>query len=58
MSPIGRPKSDNPKKFRLEIRLTEEEDARLKRCAEVLHVSRTEVINRGITLVEKEMNKK
>lgn len=58
MSPrTGRPTS-NKKTERLEIRLAPNEAATLQECAERLHVSKTEVINRGVQLVKAELDKK
>lgn len=52
MSPkIGRPKSDNPKNVRIEIRLTEKDAEKLKQCAEELNTNRTDIICKGIDLV-------
>ena len=49
MSPrTGRPKSDNPKNVRLEIRLTEMEAKKLANCADKLGITRTAVILKGI----------
>ena len=59
MSPrTGRPKSDNPKNVRLEIRLTQQDADRLQKCSDVLNITRTDVILKGIDLVEAELNKK
>lgn len=58
MSPSGRPKSDNPKSERLEIRLTQKEAQDLKYCADALGLTRTEVINKGVQLVKAEIGKK
>ncbi len=33
MAKMGRPKSDNPKDFRISVRLTEDEYNRFKECA-------------------------
>lgn len=58
MSPrTGRPKSDNPKSVRLEIRLTPSEAERLQRCADELKVPRTKVLMKGLDLVEAELQK-
>lgn len=57
MSPKGRPPVDNPKNIRLEIRLTKDEAELLKYCADELNVNRTDVINKGIKLVESEIKK-
>lgn len=48
----GRPKSDNPKNIRLEIRLDRETNQILERCAERLNTTKTDVIKRGILLVD------
>lgn len=58
MSPAGRPKADNPKNIRLEIRLTQEQNKLLEECAEKLNTTKTEVINKGIVLVKEELDKK
>ncbi|MFR8171205.1 MAG: CopG family transcriptional regulator [Marvinbryantia sp.] len=58
MSPAGRPKIENPKNIRLEIRLTEQEHELLNECAERLSSTKTEVINKGIQMVKEELDKK
>lgn len=56
MSPkTGRPKSDNPKNIRLEIRLTQEQSEILARCAAELNLTRTAVIVKGIEKVYQEI---
>lgn len=58
MSPrTGRPKSDNPKSDRLEIRMTKEESERLIKCSKELGISRTDVLMKGLSLVESELKK-
>lgn len=58
MSPrTGRPTS-NKKTGRLEIRLTPDELKDLQECSERMHVSKTEVINKGVQLVKAELDKK
>lgn len=58
MSPrTGRPTS-NKKTERLEIRLTPDEARDLQECAEQLHMSKTEVINKGVKLVKAELAEK
>lgn len=58
MSPrTGRPKIDNPKSERLEIRLTKDDSVRLEKCAQRLGISRTEVLLRGLSFVESELEK-
>lgn len=60
MSPIpkGTKLTDNPKNVRLEIRLTQEENNVLTECAKQLNTTKTNVINKGIQLVKKELDKK
>lgn len=60
MSPIpkGTKLTDNPKNVRLEIRLTQEENNVLTECAKQLNTTKTDVINKGIQLVKKELDKK
>lgn len=55
MSPkTGRPpKTEGKKSLRLEIRISEETAEQLKECSERLKISRAEVIERGIDLVDK-----
>ena len=58
MSPrTGRP-TQNKKTERIEIRMTLEESQLLNECAERLHVSKTEVLNKGVQLVKKELDEK
>lgn len=60
MSPIqkGTKLTDNPKNVRLEIRLTQAENNALTECAKQLNTTKTDVINQGIQLVKKELDKK
>ena len=60
MSPrTGRPpKCDTPKRARIEFRFTEKKAEQLLRCSKKLKVSRTEVVERGIDLVDAELNGK
>ena len=58
MSPAGRPKVENPKNIRLEIRLTKEQSNVLEYCAKELSKSKTDVINLGIQKVKEELEKK
>lgn len=58
MSPrTGRPPKENPKKVNIGLRITEETAKKLQDCADILHISRTEVIEKGIDLVEDELKK-
>ncbi|ERL26255.1 MULTISPECIES: hypothetical protein [unclassified Leptotrichia] len=57
MKKMGRPKSDNPRNKRLEIKLTESEDLELKKLSENLKITRTAIILKGIDLVKKELDK-
>lgn len=53
----GRP-TTNKKTERLEIRLTSDELALIQECADILKLSKTDVINRAIRLVKAEIDKK
>ena len=57
MKKRGRPKSDNPRNKRREIKLTENEDLELKKLSEKLKITRTAIILKGIDLFKKELNK-
>ena len=56
MSP--RHKSDNSKNMRFEIRMTKETADKLEYSAEQLDATKTEVVQRGIDLVKKELDEK
>ena len=56
MSP--RHKSDKSKNMRLEIRMSRETADKLTHCAERLNTTKTDVVQRGINLVEKELDEK
>lgn len=58
MSPAGRPKINNPKNVRLEIRLTKDENRLLEECANKMCVTKTEVIKEGVQLVKAKLDKK
>lgn len=58
MARMGRPKSDNPKSINLNIRLTKSQAERIQFCADKLHTSRTDVLLRGLDLVESKIKKK
>ena len=58
MSPkTGRPKSENPKNIRLEIRLDKDTNETLERCAKKLSATKTDVIKQGILLVDASIKK-
>ncbi len=58
MSPrTGRPRKEITKSVNLGLRLTEETAAKLQHCADALGISRTEVIEKGIDLVEQDIKK-
>ena len=58
MSPrTGRPPKEVTKSVNLGLRITKETADKLERCAQELHVSRTEVIETGIDLVERSLKK-
>jgi len=56
MSPKGRP-TDNPKKGRLEIRTSEEEERMLEYCCEVTGKNRTDIVRIGIRKVYEDLKK-
>lgn len=58
MSPAGRPKIENPKSERLEIRLTKTEAEEIQYCADMLKANKTEAILLGIKMLRKELEKK
>ena len=58
MSPkTGRPHKDITKSVNLGRRLTKDNADKLQRCAETLGISRTEVIEKGIDLVDETIKK-
>lgn len=58
MSPrTGRPTED-PKNIRLGVRLTKADREKLEYCCEVLGMTKTEVIQKGIEEVYQEIQKK
>lgn len=58
MSPkMGRPRKDVTKNVSIGLRLTQKTAEKLQRCADELGISRTEVIEKGIDLVEKTLDK-
>lgn len=58
MSPrTGRPPKEIKKSVNLGLRITQETADKLQKCADQLKISRTEVIEKGIDLVESTMKK-
>jgi hypothetical protein len=58
MSPkTGRPKKENPKNVEIGLRITKGTADKLQKCADILEVSRTEVIEKGIDLVYEGISK-
>lgn len=49
--------SEKSKHKRFEIRLDNEMDGILTECSEKLHVTKTDVINKGIRMVKSELDK-
>ena len=59
MSPrTGRPPKENPRKINLNIRLTEQEAKDIQECADILGISRTNVIVKGIEMVKPKIGKR
>lgn len=58
MSPrTGRPPKEIKKEIRLGLRLSLDTAKKLQYCAEKMNVSRTEIIEKGISLVEEKIKK-
>lgn len=57
MSPMGRPKSDNPKTKQLTVRLDGETLDKLDESAKALKTTRVEVIRKGIEKIFSETKK-
>jgi len=56
MSPkTGRPRIENPKNVKMNIRISEQTAKDLKECAEKLNTSRIDVIEKGIQLVREQL---
>ena len=58
MSPAGRPKIDNPKSERLEIRITNGQYQKLQDIASDIGTNKTDILMRGLQLVELQMKNK
>lgn len=59
MSPrTGRPKSENPKCVKMNIRISKQTAQDLQECADALNISRVNVIERGVDLVKKQIKQK
>jgi hypothetical protein len=52
------PKGENSKNVSLQLRITEKTARELKECSEILEISRTEVIEKGIEKIHAEAVKK
>ncbi len=57
MSPKGRPTNDKRDK-RFEIRLSQTTAQILEECSKQLNISKSEVVHKGILLVQKEVKKR
>lgn len=58
MSPrTGRPHKEVTKNVGLGLRLTQETAEKLQKCSDILNISRTEVIERGIDIVYEGLKK-
>ncbi len=57
MSPVGRPKADNPKSNRFSIRLDDETEEKLKIYCEKHHITKGEAVRRGINLLLEQKEK-
>ena len=57
MSPMGRPKSSNPKSTQLSVRLDKETLEKLDVCAKEHQETRAQIIRRGIEHVFEDLKK-
>lgn len=58
MSPkMGQKLTDNPKNVKLNLRLTKQEAEDIQYCADKLHTTRVDVVNRGIRKIKEEIDK-
>lgn len=58
MSPrTGRP-TDNPKKIRLELRLSDDDIEKLEYCYQKTKLSKAEILRKGLDMVYNELQKK
>lgn len=58
MSPkLGQKLTDNPKNVQLNLRLTKQEAEDIQYCADKLHTTRVDVVNRGVRKVKEEIDK-
>lgn len=55
---VGRPKSENPRNRRLEIRLNEDELNLINKCSAKLNLTRTATILLGVSKIKEELDKK
>jgi predicted transcriptional regulator len=55
---MGRPPKEKTKSVNIGLRITEETANKLQRCADSLKASRTQVIEKGIDMVDKSISKK
>lgn len=59
MSPrTGRPPKENPRNVSLNLRITNDEAALIQECADLLGITRTDVIIQGVKLVKGKIEKK
>lgn len=58
MAKTGRPKSTNPADIQMRIRLTKEDSNMLVECANILEISKSDVIRKGIHLIHQDIKSK
>jgi hypothetical protein len=54
---LGQKLTDNPKNVQLNLRLTKQEAEDIQYCADKLHTTRVDVVNRGVRKVKEEIDK-
>ena len=55
---MGRPPKDVTKNVNIGLRLSEETATKLQKCADIMNISRTQVIEKGIDLVYEDVKGK
>lgn len=54
---VGRPKIENPRNNNFKLRMTDVENNMLEQCADILGISKTDVVVKGIKKIYDEVSK-
>lgn len=54
---LGRPPKSNPRNTNLNIRISKDEATLIQECADRLGITRTDVIIKGVKMVQAQLNK-